>query len=143
MENENLENTEVVAEDSSENTVVESEKPKAKKTSTKNNKSGVISSNQVEDDGEETIDQLLDKLIQDEVSKGNIIGSMAADIKDRVAVDAEATKVAVFSSRNASWSGYGSVYKGYNILSKRRADAWLTRGHVRVATPAEIAQNLR
>lgn len=95
------------------------------------------------EDDSENLDALLDKLIAEEKSNGNVIGSVDADKKDAVPLDAEASKVAVYSSRNASWSGYGSVYKGYNILSKKNADKWLTRDHVRPATPAEVAQHLR
>jgi hypothetical protein len=48
--------------------------------------------------------------------------------------------VAVFSTRNVLWQGVGSISKGYNIFSKSEADQWLTRGHVRLATPQEVAQ---
>ena len=121
------------------------EEPKTTKKPTKSKKAveNAITSETVEEKETEDIDALLDKLIAEEENAGNIIGSLSADKVTPVAVDADATKVAVYSSRNASWGGYGSVYKGYNILSKRRADAWLTRGHVRLATPAEVAQHLR
>jgi hypothetical protein len=52
----------------------------------------------------------------------------------------EADMVAVFSTRNVLWQGVGSISKGYNIFSKSEADQWLTRGHVRLATPQEVAQ---
>lgn len=48
--------------------------------------------------------------------------------------------VAVFSTKNVLWQGVGSISKGYNIFSKSEADQWLTRGHVRLATPQEVAQ---
>lgn len=143
---EKVNSEELVAEanvDIAEDVVVEEVKEKKAPVAKKSNKSdkSVISSTAV--DAEESIDELLNKLIEKESSNGSIIGSVSADRKDPVPVDIEATKVALYSSRNASWSGYGSIYKGYNIFSKRRADAWLTRPHVRLATPAEIAQNLR
>lgn len=49
-------------------------------------------------------------------------------------------KVAVHSTRNVSWTGVGKVYRGYNIVTKSAADKWLTRDHVRLATPEEVAQ---
>jgi hypothetical protein len=52
----------------------------------------------------------------------------------------KADMVAVFSTRNVLWQGVGSISKGYNIFSKSEADQWLTRGHVRLATPQEVAQ---
>jgi hypothetical protein len=47
--------------------------------------------------------------------------------------------VAVHSSRNVSWQGVGSVSKGYNIVSESAAEKWLTRSHIRMATPEEVA----
>jgi hypothetical protein len=133
-----IENTESVAEKEA----AEEKKAELKKKASKKKATGAIVSNAVKEE-DESIDQILDRLIAEEASRGNLIGSLSADIKDATPNDLDSTKVAVFSSRNASWGGYGSIYKGYNILSKRRADAWLTRSHVRTATPAEIAQNLR
>lgn len=142
---ETVDKTEEVAEVPAVEEVVVEEEPKATKKPAKSKKAAenAITSETVEEKEDEDIDALLDKLITEEVNAGNIIGSLSADKVDPVPVDADAAKVAVFSTRNASWGGYGSVYKGYNILSKRRADAWLTRGHVRLATPAEVAQHLR
>lgn len=48
--------------------------------------------------------------------------------------------VAIHSTRNVTWSGVGKVYSGYNIVTKDQADSWLTRSHVRLATPQEVAQ---
>ncbi len=56
-----------------------------------------------------------------------------------VAADAADT-VAVFSTRNVSWNGVGKVVTGYNIVSKVQAEKWLTRNHVRLATPEEVAK---
>ena len=47
--------------------------------------------------------------------------------------------VAIHSTRNVTWSGVGKVYSGYNIVSKEAAAKWLTRNHVRPATPEEVA----
>ena len=51
--------------------------------------------------------------------------------------------VAVFSTRNVTWNGVGTVYRGYNIVKKSAADKWLTRDHIRLATPEEVAQEFK
>lgn len=48
--------------------------------------------------------------------------------------------VAVHSTRNVTWADVGKVYIGYNIVSKEAAEKWLTRDHIRLATPEEVAQ---
>ena len=48
--------------------------------------------------------------------------------------------VAVHSTRNVTWAGVGKVYIGYNIVSKSASEKWLTRDHVRLATPEEVAK---
>lgn len=48
--------------------------------------------------------------------------------------------VAVHSTRNVTWAEVGKVYIGYNIVSKEAAEKWLTRDHIRLATPQEVAQ---
>ncbi len=52
----------------------------------------------------------------------------------------EVEKVAIYSSKNVTWTGVGKVYRGYNIVTKESADKWLTRDHTRVATPEELAK---
>ena len=52
----------------------------------------------------------------------------------------EYDKVAIYSSRNVSWQGVGKVSKGYNIMTKDKAEQWLTRDHIRIATPEEVAK---
>jgi hypothetical protein len=49
-------------------------------------------------------------------------------------------KIALFSTRNVTWPEVGKVYRGYNIVSKKVADQWLTRDHIRVATAEEVAK---
>jgi hypothetical protein len=50
-------------------------------------------------------------------------------------------KVAIFSSKNVTWSEIGSkVYRGYNIVKPELADKWLTKDFVRLATPEEVAK---
>ena len=53
--------------------------------------------------------------------------------------EAKAT-VAIHSTRNVVWEGVGKIDKGYNIVSVKDAEKWLTRSHVREATPEEIAR---
>jgi hypothetical protein len=48
--------------------------------------------------------------------------------------------VALYSTRNVTWAGVGKVYRGYNIVEKDAADQWITRSHIRVATPEEVAK---
>lgn len=75
----------------------------------------------------------------------NVIGSNGAARKDapktsKVKEDAEEETVAVFSTKNVTWDGVGKVYRGYNIVSKSASEKWLTRNHIRMATPAEVAE---
>jgi hypothetical protein len=48
--------------------------------------------------------------------------------------------VALFSTKNVTWSEVGKVYRGYNIVEKNAAEKWLTRSHIRTATPEEVAR---
>lgn len=48
--------------------------------------------------------------------------------------------VAVYSTKNVTWPNVGKVYRGYNIISKSASEKWLTRDHVRLATPEEVAK---
>ena len=48
--------------------------------------------------------------------------------------------VALYSTKNVTWPGVGKVYRGYNIVEKDAAEAWLTRSHIRVAAPEEVAK---
>jgi len=70
------------------------------------------------------------------------IGSMSAE-NANVATKPEPVgkvTVAIHSTKNVNWGGVGKVVKGYNIVSKQQADQWLTRKHIRLATPEEVAQ---
>lgn len=59
-----------------------------------------------------------------------------APAKKKVAQDT----VALHSTKNVTWPGVGKVYTGYNVVDKAAADHWLTRSHIRVATPDEVAK---
>lgn len=48
--------------------------------------------------------------------------------------------VALLSTRNVSWNGVGSVEVGYNIVTPEQAEKWLTRTHITLATPEDVAK---
>ena len=47
-------------------------------------------------------------------------------------------KQAIYSTKNVTWEGVGKVYKGYNIVTEEALNKWLTRPHIRIATPEEV-----
>lgn len=51
----------------------------------------------------------------------------------------EEEKVALYSTRNISWNGLGSLSKGYNIVSKEASEKMVTHKAVRIASPEEVA----
>lgn len=69
------------------------------------------------------------------------IGSASADRSKKPSAKAGPKKatVAIYSDRNVSWVGVGKISKGYNIVTPEQAEQWLTRNHVREATPEEVA----
>ena len=71
----------------------------------------------------------------------DVVGSSSADRVDPVKKTEPVGKltVAIHSTKNVIWEGVGKVSKGYNVVSKDQADQWLTRGHIRLATPEEVA----
>lgn len=74
-----------------------------------------------------------------------VIGSASASVtkankKPKAVEGKEVEKVAVYSSKNVTWTGVGKVYVGFNIVTKDQADKWLTRSHTRLATPDEVAK---
>jgi hypothetical protein len=68
------------------------------------------------------------------------IGSMAADGPSKtIKSDVDLSeKVAIHSTKSVRWEEVGAISKGYNIVTKAQADKWLTRSHVRIATPEEV-----
>jgi hypothetical protein len=80
-----------------------------------------------------------------EVSDG-IIGSKTAIAPTKVHSEEpknEIEKIAIFSTKNIFWNGVGKIYKGYNIVTKDQSENWLTKSCVRIATPEEVAQELK
>lgn len=52
--------------------------------------------------------------------------------------EASQEKTAIYSLRNLSWNGVGTLTEGYNIVTKEDADKWITNKSVRIATPEEV-----
>jgi hypothetical protein len=48
--------------------------------------------------------------------------------------------VAIHSTRNVVWGEVGKVIKGINIVTKEEADQWLTRDHVTLVKPEDVAK---
>jgi hypothetical protein len=48
--------------------------------------------------------------------------------------------VVIYSTKNVSWSEVGKVYRGYNVVTPEQSEKWLSRNHVRLATPEEVAK---
>jgi hypothetical protein len=74
------------------------------------------------------------------------IGSSTSDVMpkaEKSVIVKQVEKVAIFSTKNVSWAGVGSLSKGYNFVTKAHAEKWLTRSHTREATPQEVASNLK
>ncbi len=68
------------------------------------------------------------------------IGSMAADGPSKT-INSEVNlsgKVALHSTKSVHLQEVGTLSRGYNIVTQKQADKWLTRSHVRIATPEEI-----
>ena len=64
----------------------------------------------------------------------------AAPRKKSAKPEEKKEKVALYSTKNVTWSEVGKVYRGYNIVDKDAAEKWLTRSHIRTATPEEVAK---
>jgi hypothetical protein len=77
------------------------------------------------------------------VAEGVIGATTAPKATERKKVAKAAVKketVALYSTKNVTWSEVGKVYRGYNIVDKDAAEKWLTRSHIRTATPEEVAK---
>jgi hypothetical protein len=48
--------------------------------------------------------------------------------------------VAVKSTKNVVWTEVGKVTKGINLVTQAEADKWLTRDHITLVTPEEVAK---
>jgi hypothetical protein len=71
----------------------------------------------------------------------DVIGSnVSDDTKIVTENDERKFTVAIHSTKNVVWEGVGKVSTGYNIVTKAQAEKWLTRKHIRLASPEEVAQ---
>ncbi len=68
-----------------------------------------------------------------------IISSFNPEKKAEIAEENSQEKVALFSQRNISWDGVGSLQRGYNIVTKEASKKWLGHKAVREASPKEVA----
>ena len=76
-------------------------------------------------------------------SVNGAIGATTAPVVRKSVAKKQAEKketVALRSTKNVTWSGVGKVYTGINIVEKDAAEKWLTRSHITVATPEEVAK---
>ena len=71
---------------------------------------------------------------------GATTAAVAAPRKKNSKSQEKKETVAIHSTKNVTWSEVGKVYRGYNIVEKDAADKWLTRSHIRMATPEEVAK---
>ena len=71
---------------------------------------------------------------------GATTAAVAAPRKKNSKSQEKKETVALYSTKNVSWSEVGKVYRGYNIVEKDAAEKWLTRSHIRIATPEEVAK---
>jgi len=74
-------------------------------------------------------------------TKTGAIGSMAADGPKKESKPESldlSDKVALHSTKSVRWEEVGTLYKGYNIVTKAQAEKWLSRSHVRIASPEEV-----
>jgi hypothetical protein len=68
------------------------------------------------------------------------VTSVPKSTKKPATKKAKTDTVAVYSTRNVSWTGVGKVYRGINIVSKEESEKWITRDHCRIASPEEVAK---
>ena len=68
-----------------------------------------------------------------------VLGSVRPE-EPKTEPDTVSDKVLIHSSKSVSWSGVGNIIWGLNLVSKKQADQWLTRDHVRLATEEEASE---
>jgi hypothetical protein len=70
-----------------------------------------------------------------EVDSSDSLTINKAPSKKKVKTDT----IALHSTKNVFWPGIGEITRGYNIVTEQVAEKWLTRNHIRVASPEEVA----
>jgi hypothetical protein len=84
--------------------------------------------------------------VSEEVEEPAVVKEEVLEVKDKPAKTPKVEKkptektVALLSTRNVSWNGVGKVEIGYNIVTEEQAEKWLTRNHITVATPEDVAK---
>jgi hypothetical protein len=74
-------------------------------------------------------------------SDGKIVTSKTKEVPKAEAPKTQKEEmVALHSTKNVVWENVGKLAKGYNIVSKDKSEKWLSRGHVRLASPDEVAR---
>lgn len=78
-------------------------------------------------------------IVVDEES--NILSSKAAAKRPKPTTTKVETveKTAIFSAKNITVEGLGTVAKGYNIVPTSIVESWLAKSYIREATPEEVA----
>jgi hypothetical protein len=85
-------------------------------------------------ENEPTIEEVVEEPVFEEVTP--VVEAKPAKVEKKTA---EKT-VALFSTRNVTWNGVGSVSVGHNIVTDEQAEKWLTRSHITLATPEDVAK---
>ena len=85
------------------------------------------------------------EVVTEEVEETPVVEEVVAPVEKKTEKPAKADKktedtVALLSTRNVSWNGVGSVEVGYNIVTPEQAEKWLTRNHITLATPEDVAK---
>jgi hypothetical protein len=84
--------------------------------------------------------------VEEAVEENPVAEEVAPAVEEKPAKAAKVEKknsektVALVSTRNVTWNGVGSVKVGYNIVTEEQAEKWLTRNHITVATPEDVAK---
>ncbi len=71
---------------------------------------------------------------------GSTVVEAQAEVKAPAKPKPVEDTVAIKSTKNVVWQGVGKVVVGVNIVSKTEADQWLTRNHITLLTPDQVAK---
>jgi hypothetical protein len=138
-------------ENNNENPIVEdttTESPLSQWPFTSASEEPVVETPVVEEAAQAVVEAPVSEVLEEVQALGSVaegvIGATTAPkapAKKKSAKAAEAKEtVALYSTKNVTWSEVGKVYRGYNIVEKSAAEKWLTRSHIRTATPEEVAK---
>jgi len=93
------------------------------------------------DQAEETEEITVEETAKEEVKVEEVVKPVKTETKKKAKPEEDSEKIiAVFSTKNVTWNGVGKVNRGYNIVTQEEADQWVTRSHIRLATPQEVAK---